>query len=95
MLLFVGVRHEGTAEGELVYLILSCLAFNVPPNTAVLGTYEEINGIKTYVATPKTDYPKDKAVLYLPDVFGLELLNNRARHRFLPLSLIYPAYKLA
>ncbi|KAI9444223.1 alpha/beta-hydrolase [Lactarius indigo] len=40
------------------------------------GTYEEINGIKTYVATPKTDYPKDKAILYLTDVFGLELNNN-------------------
>jgi len=41
------------------------------------GTFEEINGIKTYVATPKTDnYPKDKAILYLPDVFGLKLNNN-------------------
>jgi dienelactone hydrolase len=33
---------------------------------------EEINGIKTYVATPKVDYPKDKVVLYLTDVFGLD-----------------------
>ncbi|KAF8262489.1 dienelactone hydrolase endo-1,3,1,4-beta-D-glucanase [Lactarius quietus] len=41
------------------------------------GTYEVINGIKTYVATPKTDFPKDKAILYLTDVFGLELNNNR------------------
>ncbi|KAI0271027.1 chlorocatechol-degradation protein [Russula aff. rugulosa BPL654] len=40
-------------------------------------TYEEINGIKTYVATPKVDHPKDKAIIYLPDVFGLELQNNR------------------
>ncbi|KAI9510165.1 alpha/beta-hydrolase [Russula earlei] len=40
------------------------------------GTYEVINGIKTYVATPKTDYPKDRAILYLTDVFGLELPNN-------------------
>jgi hypothetical protein len=40
------------------------------------GTYEEINGIKTYVATPKTDYPEDKVILYLTDVFGLELNNN-------------------
>ncbi|KAH9983902.1 alpha/beta-hydrolase [Russula compacta] len=40
------------------------------------GTYEEINGIKTYVATPKTDYPKDKAIIYLSDVFGHELPNN-------------------
>jgi dienelactone hydrolase len=41
------------------------------------GTYEEINGIKTYVATPKVDYPKDKAVIYLTDVFGIDLPNNR------------------
>jgi len=41
------------------------------------GTYEEINGIKTYVATPTTDHPKDKAILYVTDVFGLELQNNR------------------
>jgi dienelactone hydrolase len=35
-----------------------------------------INGIKTYVATPKVNYPKDKAVIYLTDVFGHELPNN-------------------
>ncbi|KAI0287121.1 alpha/beta-hydrolase [Russula brevipes] len=40
------------------------------------GTYETINGIKTYVSTPKTDYPKDKAILYLSDIFGLQLPNN-------------------
>lgn len=40
------------------------------------GTYEEINGIKTYVATPKAEHPKDKAIIYLADVFGLELPNN-------------------
>ena len=38
-----------------------------------------INGIKTYVATPKVDYPRDKAIIYLPDVFGLELPNSRVR----------------
>jgi len=40
------------------------------------GTFEEINGIKTYVATPKCDYPKDKAVIYITDIFGHELNNN-------------------
>jgi dienelactone hydrolase len=29
------------------------------------------------VAKPKTDYPKDKAILYLTDVYGIELNNNR------------------
>ncbi|THH18711.1 hypothetical protein EW146_g2328 [Bondarzewia mesenterica] len=41
------------------------------------GTFETINGIKTYVAKPTVDYPKDKALLFLPDVFGFELENNR------------------
>ncbi|KAI9573852.1 dienelactone hydrolase [Boletus coccyginus] len=39
------------------------------------GKVEVINGVKTYVATPTVDYPKDKAILFLPDVFGIELVN--------------------
>ncbi|KAH0836456.1 alpha/beta-hydrolase [Lanmaoa asiatica] len=31
----------------------------------------------TYVATPTIDYPKDKAILFLPDVFGIELINSQ------------------
>ncbi|KAH9991592.1 alpha/beta-hydrolase [Russula vinacea] len=42
------------------------------------GTYEEINGIKTYVATPKVDHPKDKAVIYLTDL----LVDDFARNGF-------------
>ena len=57
-----------------IILILSHSYFKTPT-----GTYEEINGIKTYVATPTTDYPKNKAILYISDVFGLELQNNRVR----------------
>ncbi|GJE91312.1 alpha/beta hydrolase [Phanerochaete sordida] len=41
------------------------------------GTYETIGGVKCYVATPQGDYPKDKVVLFLTDVFGIELVNNR------------------
>lgn len=41
------------------------------------GKYETIGGIKTYVATPTVDYPKDKAILFLTDVFGHELENSR------------------
>ncbi|KAI0320497.1 Alpha/Beta hydrolase protein [Amylostereum chailletii] len=40
------------------------------------GTYETIGDIKTYVAKPTADFPKNKAVLFLTDVFGLELPNN-------------------
>jgi len=39
------------------------------------GKVEVINGIKAYVATPTVPYPKDKAILFLPDVFGIELPN--------------------
>jgi dienelactone hydrolase len=35
--------------------------------------YEEIDGIKTYVATPKVEYPNDKAIIYFTDIFSLEL----------------------
>ncbi|TFY74575.1 hypothetical protein EWM64_g9435, partial [Hericium alpestre] len=40
------------------------------------GKFETIGGVKTYVALPTTDYPKDKAILFLTDVFGPELPNN-------------------
>ncbi|KAI9510172.1 alpha/beta-hydrolase [Russula earlei] len=40
------------------------------------GTYQDINGIKTYVATPTTDHPKDKAILFVTDVFGHDFVNN-------------------
>ncbi|KAF8876791.1 dienelactone hydrolase endo-1,3,1,4-beta-D-glucanase [Gymnopilus junonius] len=32
-------------------------------------------GVDSYVATPTVDYPKDKVVLFLPDVFGAQLIN--------------------
>ena len=41
------------------------------------GKIEEIGGVKSYVATPAGEYPKEKAILFLPDAFGLELINNQ------------------
>ncbi|KAJ7108764.1 Alpha/Beta hydrolase protein [Mycena epipterygia] len=41
------------------------------------GKTETIGGITCYVATPSVDYPKDKVILFLTDVFGLALNNNR------------------
>ncbi|TFK69284.1 alpha/beta-hydrolase [Pluteus cervinus] len=41
------------------------------------GKYEQIAGVKSYVATPTGDYPKDKVILLLPDVFGVELVNTQ------------------
>ncbi|KAI0049329.1 alpha/beta-hydrolase [Auriscalpium vulgare] len=42
------------------------------------GKIEIVNGVKTYVATPEGDYPRDKAVIYLSDVYGaLNLINHQ------------------
>ncbi|KAJ7634473.1 dienelactone hydrolase endo-1,3,1,4-beta-D-glucanase [Roridomyces roridus] len=41
------------------------------------GKMEIIGGIECYIATPTVDYPKDNVVLFLTDVFGLALENNR------------------
>ncbi|KAJ6478787.1 dienelactone hydrolase [Mycena vitilis] len=40
------------------------------------GKHETIGGVQCYVATPTVDYPKDKVILFLTDVFGLALINN-------------------
>ncbi|KAG5647161.1 hypothetical protein DXG03_001116 [Asterophora parasitica] len=41
------------------------------------GTWVEIGGVNSYVATPTVDYRKDKVVLFLTDVFGAQLPNAR------------------
>ncbi|KAF9244119.1 dienelactone hydrolase [Melanogaster broomeanus] len=41
------------------------------------GKIEEIGGVKCYIATPTVEYPKNKVVLFLPDVWGIELVNAR------------------
>ncbi|PCH44441.1 alpha/beta-hydrolase [Wolfiporia cocos MD-104 SS10] len=41
------------------------------------GKFELIGGINTYVATPSVDYPQDKVILYLVDIFGVTLVNHQ------------------
>ncbi|EIW59789.1 alpha/beta-hydrolase [Trametes versicolor FP-101664 SS1] len=41
------------------------------------GKIEKIGGVESYVATPTGEYPKDKVVLLLTDVFGIPLNNNK------------------
>lgn len=41
------------------------------------GTIEKIEGVEVYVATPTKDYPKDKAILLLTDIFGISLINSK------------------
>ncbi|KIJ55481.1 hypothetical protein M422DRAFT_24055 [Sphaerobolus stellatus SS14] len=43
-----------------------------------IGKVEKIGGVDTYVVKPtQNEYPTDKAVLFLTDVFGLDLVNNK------------------
>ncbi|KZT09837.1 alpha/beta-hydrolase [Laetiporus sulphureus 93-53] len=41
------------------------------------GKFEEIAGVSCYVATPSGDYAKEKVILYLTDIFGVELPNHQ------------------
>jgi len=39
------------------------------------GKWEKIGGVDCYVGTPTIEYPKDKAILYLADIFGPQFIN--------------------
>ena len=41
------------------------------------GKFEELGGIRTYISIPSIDYPKDKVLLYLTDIFGPDLVNHQ------------------
>ncbi|KAJ7242374.1 Alpha/Beta hydrolase protein [Mycena haematopus] len=41
------------------------------------GTIETIGGIECYVATPTVPHPSERVLIFLTDVFGLALENNR------------------
>ena len=70
-----GVRHEGEPEGALwkYWFLLRCDADRL----LHAGKWEKIGGVDCYVATPTVDYPKDKVLLYIPDLFGPQLNNAK------------------
>ncbi|KAJ7362833.1 Alpha/Beta hydrolase protein [Mycena albidolilacea] len=41
------------------------------------GKFETIGGVECYVATPTVDYPMDKVLLYITDVFGFAFVNHQ------------------
>jgi len=45
----------------------------------IQGKWEKIGGVDCYVGTPTCEYPKDKAILYLADIFGPQLINAQVR----------------
>jgi hypothetical protein len=42
-----------------------------------LPQVRKINGVEVYVAEPKEGGDKSKAILFLTDIFGLPLVNNK------------------
>ncbi|KAI5982710.1 dienelactone hydrolase [Pisolithus marmoratus] len=59
------------------------------------GNIEFIGGVRCYVGTPSGEYNKEKAVLFLPDVFGIDLINAQllvddfARNGFKTIAIDY------
>ncbi|KIM53525.1 hypothetical protein SCLCIDRAFT_1222744 [Scleroderma citrinum Foug A] len=59
------------------------------------GKVEDIGGVKCYVGTPSGECAKEKAILFLPDVFGIELVNSQllvddfARNGFKTIAIDY------
>ena len=47
--------------------------------TNLKGKWEKIGGVDAYVATPTGDYPQNKAILFLTDVFGPQIINAQVR----------------
>ncbi|KAE9401673.1 alpha beta-hydrolase [Gymnopus androsaceus JB14] len=43
----------------------------------VRGTWEEINGVNCYIATPSSEYSKEKVLLLLSDLFSPQLVNTQ------------------
>src|SRR6266436_857052 len=75
-------------------------SFNLPRRTVSSscppGKLETIGGVPCYIATPTVDYPKDKVILFLPDVFGIELENAKVCSLLLcPPLLLKPQQLLA
>lgn len=76
-----GVKHEGVAEGAFSSATGSTLLSSRANHHTrhLTGKIEQIAGFECYVATPTTDYAKEKVILFLSDVFGLALINNKVR----------------
>jgi len=59
------------------------------------GKWETIGGVNCYVGTPSGDYSKEKAILFMPDAFGISLINNQliidsfAENGFLTIGVEY------
>lgn len=83
------LRHFSHTPSQLhrqsnMSLCKHCVSGSIHEGTPK-GKVEQIDGHDVYVATPSGDYPKDKVLLFLTDVFGLPLNNNKVCLKLLPL----------
>ena len=57
----------------------TCKKRSLTSCVTILGKWEKIGGVDSYVATPTGEYPQNKAILFLADAFGPQLINNQVR----------------
>ncbi|KAK4699167.1 hypothetical protein P7C70_g7099, partial [Phenoliferia sp. Uapishka_3] len=55
----------------------SCCVSGAKHDGTPVGSIKQIGGVTTYVSLPTDEFDKSTAVLFLPDVFGLELPNAK------------------
>ncbi|PPQ71667.1 hypothetical protein CVT26_010586 [Gymnopilus dilepis] len=70
-----GVIHEGVPKGEDSAAQSASKSLLVDFPILTTGKWEKLGGVECYVATPAVEYPKDKAVLFLSDIFGAHFIN--------------------
>lgn len=79
-----GVTHEGTPKGEV--WVFSCFRWSLQWVRAkfeeLIGCWERIGGVDTYVATPSNTHSENTAILFLTDAFGPQLVNSQAGYLF-------------
>ncbi|KAG6327262.1 hypothetical protein ID866_11827 [Astraeus odoratus] len=65
------------------------------PDHCLKGKIEFIGGVRCYVGTPSEEYAKEKVILFLPDIFGIDLINAQllvddfARNGFKTVAIDY------
>ena len=67
--------HEGIPKGEDSATQSASKSLLVDFPILTTGKWEKLGGVECYVATPAVEYPKDKAVLFLSDIFGAHFIN--------------------
>lgn len=71
------MSKASASDTTSIHPILTIYLIGVIHEGTAKGKWETIGGVNCYVGTPSGDYSKDKAILYLSDVFGMQLINNQ------------------